>query len=155
MKYDVFISYSRKDVEVADRICREFDKIGIKYFIDRTSISGGFKFPTVIAEAITGSSIFLYLASRNSYESKFTQSEITFAFNEKPKGSILPYIIDGSTMPPALRFVFSNTKWRRLDEHPVETILVEDMLRILGKEDRKSTRLNSSHQQVSRMPSSA
>ena len=133
MQYDVFISYSRKDSEVANRICKAFDEVGITYFIDRQGISGGFEFPTVLAEAIINCKIFLYLASRNSYESRFTQSEITFAFNEKPKGSILPYIIDGSTMPPALRFVFSNINWRRLEEHPINTVLVDDLLHLLGK----------------------
>ena len=133
MQYDVFISYSRKDSEVANRICAAFDEVGITYFIDRQGISGGFEFPTVLAEAIINSKIFLYLASENSYDSRFTQSEITFAFNEKPKGSILPYIIDGSTMPPALRFVFSNINWRRLEEHPINTVLVDDLLHLLGK----------------------
>lgn len=133
MQYDVFISYSRKDSEVANRICAAFDEVGITYFIDRQGISGGFEFPAVLAEAIINSKIFLYLASGNSYDSRFTQSEITFAFNEKPKGSILPYIIDGSTMPPALRFVFSNITWRRLEEHPVETVLIDDLLHLLDK----------------------
>ena len=133
MQYDVFISYSRKDIEVANHICKAFDEVGITYFIDRQGISGGFEFPTVLAEAIINCKIFLYLASGNSYESRFTQSEITFAFNEKPKGSILPYIIDGSTMPPALRFVFSSINWRRLEEHPINTVLVDDLLHLLGK----------------------
>lgn len=133
MQYDVFISYSRKDTEIANQICKAFDEVGITYFIDRQGISGGFEFPTVLAEAIVNCKIFLYIASQNSYESRFTQSEITFAFNEKPKGSILPYIIDGSTMPPALRFVFSNINWRRLEEHPINTVLVDDLLNLLGK----------------------
>ena len=133
MHYDVFISYSRKDIEVAKRICKAFDEVGITYFIDLQGISGGFEFPTVLAEAIIDSKIFLYLASGNSYESRFTQSEITFAFNEKPKGSILPYIIDGSIMPPALRFVFSNINWLSLEEHPINTVLVDDLLHLLGK----------------------
>lgn len=133
MQYDVFISYSRKDTEVANQICKAFDEVGITYFIDRQGISGGFEFPTVLAEAIVNCKIFLYLASQNSYDSRFTQSEITFAFNEKPKGSILPYIIDGSTMPPALRFVFSNINWRRFGEHPINTVLVDDLLHLLGK----------------------
>ena len=134
MEYDVFISYSRKDSEVAKRICKAFDEAGITYFIDLQGISGGFEFPTVLAEAIINSRIFLYLESENSYESRFTQSEITFAFNEKPKGGILPYIIDGSTMPPALRFVFSNINWRRMEEHPIDTVLVDDLLHLLNKE---------------------
>ena len=52
MKYDVFISYSRMDTAIADRICAAFDKVGITYFIDRQSIGGGFEFPVVLAEAI-------------------------------------------------------------------------------------------------------
>ena len=136
MQYDVFISYSRKDTATADRIAAAFDRAGISYFIDRQGISGGFEFPVVLAEAILASRIVLFLGSENSYESKFTNAELTFAFNEKPKNSILPYIIDGSTMPPALRFVFSSINWRTLESHPIEPALVEDVLHLLGRERR-------------------
>ena len=136
MQYDVFISYSRKDTATADRIAAAFDRAGISYFIDRQGIGGGFEFPVVLAEAILSSRIVLFLGSKNSYESKFTNAELTFAFNEKPKNSILPYIIDGSTMPPALRFVFSSINWRTLESHPIEPALVEDVLHLLGRERR-------------------
>ena len=133
MKYDVFISYSRKDTAVAEQICAAFDSAGISYFIDKQDIGGGFEFPVVIAKAIIESQVMLFLASNNSYDSKFTNAELTFAFNEKPKNSILPYIIDGSTMPPALRFVFSSINWRTIESHPVETTLVNDILVLLGR----------------------
>ena len=133
MKYDVFISYSRKDTPIADQICAAFDRVGISYFIDRQGIGGGFEFPVVLAEAILESQVILFLASENSYESKFTNAELTFAFNEKPKNSILPYIIDGSTMPPALRFVFASINWRTIDNQPIEPVLVNDILGLLGK----------------------
>lgn len=133
MKYDVFISYSRMDTAIADRICAAFDKVGITYFIDRQSIGGGFEFPVVLAEAIIESQVILFLGSKSSYESKFTNAELTFAFNEKPKNSILPYIIDGSTMPPALRFVFSSINWRTIESHPIETTLMSDILAMLGR----------------------
>ena len=42
MKYDVFISYSRKDTPITDQICAAFDRAGISYFIDRQGIGGGF-----------------------------------------------------------------------------------------------------------------
>ena len=126
MKHDVFISYSRADSAIADRICEAFDKAGISYCIDRQGIGGGFEFPVVLAEAIVESKVVLFLASKSSYESKFTNAELTFAFNEKPKNSILPYIIDGSTMPPALRFVFSSINWRTIESHPIEPTLVDD-----------------------------
>ncbi len=137
-KYDVFISYSRKDTAVADKICAAFDRAGISYFIDRQGIGGGMEFPAVLAEAIVESTLFLYLASMNSYESKFTTSEITFAFNEKPKNSLLPYIIDGSALPIAMKFIFSGINWRNTTDHPIETTLVDDICRLLGRE-RKAT----------------
>lgn len=135
MAYDVFISYSRKDTAIADKICKTFDSVGITYFIDRQGIGGGFEFPEVLANAILDSKIVLYLASENSYKSKFTNSELTFAFNEKPKNSILPYIIDGSNMPTGLRFVFSSINWRTKETHPIETVLLKDILLLLGKSE--------------------
>ncbi|MBP3254388.1 MAG: toll/interleukin-1 receptor domain-containing protein [Bacteroidales bacterium] len=47
-KYDVFISYSRKDTAVADKICAAFDRNNISYFIDRQGIAGGAEFPESI-----------------------------------------------------------------------------------------------------------
>ena len=133
MNYDVFISYSRKDTVVADQICASLDQQGITYFIDRKGIGGGMEFPAVLADAIMNCKIMLFLASTNSYQSKFSNSEVTFAFNEKPMGSIIPYIIDGSTLPPALKFTFSSINIRTLEEHPIETTLMQDLCQILGR----------------------
>lgn len=133
MDYDVFISYSRKDIEIADRICAAFDRAGVTYFIDRQGIGGGLEFPDAIANAIVNCHIVLFLASANSYVSKFTNSEITFAFNKKEKNSIIPYRIDNSDMPIGLQFVFSSINWRSLEEHPIEPVLVNDVLKMLGR----------------------
>lgn len=143
-KYDVFISYSRKDTGLANKICDAFEKNGISFFIDRKGICGGMEFPTVLADAILESRIFLYLASENSYKSKFTINEITFAFNEKPKDSIIPYILDGSNFPNALRFVFSGINWRSLKEHPIETVLMDDILNLLGRKRMDVEHIESS-----------
>lgn len=132
-KYDVFISYSRKDTETANKIIQAFDNVGITYFIDRQGIGGGMEFPAILAQAIRESKVFLFLASRNSYESKFTQSEIVYAFNKKDKKDIIPYIIDGSTLPDELEFTFSSINWRRIEQHPIETTLINDILIKTGK----------------------
>ncbi len=139
MAYDVFISYSRKDMAVADRICEAFDKAGISYFIDRQGIGGGFEFPEVLAENIVSSKLFLLLASSNSYNSKFTTSEIVFAFNKKSKNCIIPYIIDNSTLPLDLELVFAGVNWRNVKDHPIETILVNDVLTLLEREAKQQT----------------
>lgn len=132
-KYDVFISYSRKDIKIADKIAQAFDEAGITYFIDRQGIGGGMEFPAVLAKAIRESKVFLFLASKNSYGSKFTQSEIVYAFNKKQKQDILPYIIDGSALPDELEFTFSAINWRRIEEHPINTVLIDDVLFKIGK----------------------
>ena len=132
--YDVFISYSRRDTDTVNRICEAFDANGISYFIDRHGIQGGLEFPKVLAQAIKDSRIFLFVASRHSYESKFTQSEIVFAFNKKAKTEIIPYIIDDSQLPEELEFTFSAINWRTMRQHPIATVLVDDVLYRLGRE---------------------
>jgi hypothetical protein len=135
-KYDIFISYSRIDKEVADKICLALQKQGISFFIDRKGIGGGKEFPEILASAILESQIVLFLASKNSYTSKFTNKEITFAFNEKPSGTLLPYVIDNSKLPSSLRFTFADINIRTLEEHPIDTILMEDLCQLLGREYR-------------------
>lgn len=132
-KYDIFISYSRKDTAIADKICDVLDKYGITYFIDRQGIAGGMEFPMVLADAIVDCQLFLFLASNNSYASKFTNSEITFAFNEKSRQSILPYIIDGSELPRHFRFIFSGINWRNISQHPIDTVLIDDLCTLLER----------------------
>ena len=148
-KYDVFISYSRKDTAVAEKIVKAFGKAGITYFIDEQGIGGGLEFPAVLAEAIRNSRVFLFLASRNSYQSKFTQSEIVYAFNKKRKDEIIPYIIDDSDLPEELAFTFSAINWRRMAKHPVDTVLVNDILQKVkrSKDSDASQELVDNHQE--------
>ena len=133
-KYDVFISYSRKDSAIADEICKAFDRVGITYFIDRKGIGGGNEFPLELATSILNSQVFLLLGSKNSYESKYTNAEIHFAFKKKEQKSILPYILDDTPMPLEIDFILSTINWRKYQEDPINTILVDDVLKLLGRE---------------------
>ena len=85
-KYDVFISYSRKDSVIAREICREFENENISYFIDYNGILSGQDFINVIIKAINESSIFLFLASNNSYVSQITLDEVFEALDGVAKG---------------------------------------------------------------------
>ena len=149
MKYDVFISYSRKDTTIADKICAALDRAEISYFIDRQGIGGGFEFPKILAENIIESRIFLLIASENAYASKFTTNEIIFAFNKKPKNSILPYIIDKSELPLELQFTFAGINWRTIENHPIEPTLVNDLLNMLGRKRVQKTTPTHSTPQIS------
>lgn len=138
MNHDVFISYSRKDTPIADQICAAFDRAGISYFIDRQGISGGVEFPKVLAPAIKNCKVFLLLASENSYNSSFTRREITYAFKKKNGENMLPYIIDDCEMPDDIDFIFSSTNWRTSHDHPIDPVLVDDVLQLLGRDEECS-----------------
>ena len=66
-KYDVFISYSRKDTLIVNKICDALEEQGIKFFIDRKGLAGGGEFPAELEEAIDSSILVLFIASKNSY----------------------------------------------------------------------------------------
>lgn len=158
MKYDVFISYSRKDSEIADRICGVLEDNDIKYFIDRSDISGGEEFSSVLIDAIEDSTVFLFLGSKNSYSSKWTSKELHFALNHKDRVAIIPYLIDGEPLPSDIEFKIADLNIRFGEEHPVESVLLNDIKTALekmapkdGKEDMRMVKsiieqvLSSSH----------
>ena len=131
--YDVFISYSRKDSEVANQIYDALAAQGISCFIDREGISGGADFPIVLSEAIMGAKLLLLVASENSYASEFTLKEITFAVSNKGSRFIFPFIIDGSTLPKSLEFLLSNINWRTLSpRYRIEKEMVEEVKKKLA-----------------------
>jgi hypothetical protein len=131
--YDVFISYSRKDSDVANRIYDALAAEGITCFIDREGISGGADFPTVLSEAIMGAKLMIFVASENSYASEFTQKELTFAVSNKGSRFIFPVIIDGSTLPKNLEFLLSNINWRTLSfRYTIEKEMVADVKKKLS-----------------------
>ena len=111
MHYDVFISYSRKDSKAAKAIYDALSNAGLSYFIDLEGISGGANFPDVLAKSIDASSVFLLLAGKNSYASKFTMSEVLYAFNHKRIGCIIPWLLDDEPMPADIEFLLGNVNW--------------------------------------------
>jgi hypothetical protein len=140
MKKNVFISYSRRDSKIADRVCKALDNNGITYFIDRTGISGGLEFPDKIAEAIKDSEVFLFIGSKNSYESRYVANEITYAYNVMGGKPIIPYLIDNTPLPDNLLFIFGNVNYRKMKEHPINTVLINDIKGLLKSKPRISTR---------------
>ena len=133
MTYDVLISYSRKDSDVASKIYDSLTSEGITCFIDRQGISGGADFPTVLAEAIMGAKVLLLVASKNSYASEFTQKELTFAVSNKGSRFIFPLIVDDSELPQNLEFLLSNINWRTLSSHyRIDKDLVTDIKKKLA-----------------------
>lgn len=133
MKHDVFISYSRKDSEIADKIYETLTENNITCFIDRVDISGGEEFSPRLAEEIKKSTIFLFLGSENSYMAKWTPKELHYAVRHKDKVAIIPYLIDDKSIPSAIEFLVLDLNIRNIKDHPIETVLVDDIKKAMEK----------------------
>ena len=110
MNHDVFISYSRKDKEQAEALCKVLSAAGVKYWID-LSIGGSTNFLTEITRRIKACKTLIFIASANSAASEFTQKEILYAI--KHKKPILPYKIGDFQFEDndELDFIFTNVQW--------------------------------------------
>ena len=102
MKYDVFISYSSKDREVAFKICNMLESTGLICWIAPRNVDGGKKYAREIIDAISESSVVLFILSRNSNISSHVESEIDIAFNNGK--IIIPFRIDDTQISPELSY---------------------------------------------------
>lgn len=103
-KYDVFISYSRKDYvdehgdvipgNMISQIIDSFQNAGIHYWFDDEGIYSGDKYMEKLADAIFASTAFVFISSMNSNASEWTAGEIGTAHLYKKK--IIPFRLDDS-----------------------------------------------------------
>ena len=66
MEYDIFISYSRADLEIVTSFARQLEYAGYKIWIDQTGIDKGALFKSIIVQAIENSKVFLFFSSNLS-----------------------------------------------------------------------------------------
>lgn len=133
--YDVFISYSRKDMLIVDKVCAALDREGISYFMDRQDFGENDNVPKELMDKITESKIFLLIASENSYGSDYNINQIHHAYYN---ASMVTYVIDGALLPLEIDDLFGFMEWYNIDEHPIDTILMDKLRMKLGYGYRKS-----------------
>lgn len=102
MIYDVFISYSRKDSEIVNKITELLSGKGLRLWIDRDGIESGDAFKAVIVRAIKNASVFLFFSSINSNESPWTIKEVNTAVHLKKP--IIPIRLDDSDYNDSILF---------------------------------------------------
>ena len=92
MKHQVFISYSRKDKDVADGLCEVLKENSIVYWIDKEGIYSSSNYKELIVDAIDVSKAVIFISSVNSNASINVIRKIGYAINmNKP---ILPLMLD-------------------------------------------------------------
>lgn len=106
MKHQVFISYSRKDKDVADGLCEVLKKNGIEYWIDKEGIYSSSNYKELIVDAIDVSKAVIFISSVHSNASINVIREIGYAVNmNKP---ILPLMLDEAPYAKSIRLDISD-----------------------------------------------
>lgn len=134
-KYEIFICHSRKDEVIADKVCAALDSEGISYFINRQEIEENDNTLKYLTDKIAISKMFLLLASENSYASDFIINQIYFADEHIP---MVSYVIDGALLPLEIDHFFGYMDWYNIDDHPIESVFMDKLVRKLGYGYRKS-----------------
>ena len=82
-KCDIFISYSRKDIEVVRRIKVDIEKAtGTKCWMDLEGISyTSPDFVKIIAPAIENASVFVFILTPDSQISQWARNELLLAYD--------------------------------------------------------------------------
>ncbi len=106
MKHQVFISYSRKDKDVAEHLCDMLKENGIEYWIDKEGIYSSSNYKELIVDAIEVSKAVIFISSVNSNASVNVVREIGYAVNmDKP---ILPLMLDDAPYAKSIRLDISD-----------------------------------------------
>lgn len=122
MKYDLFISYSRKDF---DEVKQLIDSIKqriptLSYWFDLTGIESGDEFEDKIISAIDNSAYMIFALSDNSIQSDWTKDEVTYAKNTDKK--VIPILLKGAKLKGWFLFKFGRidcidyTDYRQMDK---------------------------------------
>lgn len=100
--HKIFFSYSRKDSDKADFVCKLLDKSNIPYWIDRNGVFSGSNFKELIVKAISSTDIVIFLSSENSNKSPNVAKEISIA--DQHGKIIMPIRLDSAPMSPKITY---------------------------------------------------
>lgn len=104
----VFISYARKDKDEVYPIVDELERNGFDCWIDKEGIESGSVFKKVIISAINECEVFVYMFSKNAFDSEWVDKEYDHA--RAKKKHIIPVMLKGAAKNEDIMFDF-----RRID----------------------------------------
>src|SRR3990172_9517712 len=98
--HQVFISYSRKDMDFVRRLASDLKKTGLAVWWDISGIPPGSEWPKRIQDGLENSSYCIVVLSPDSIQSSWVRKEYTFAQSEKKP--IVPLYYRPCKIPIAL-----------------------------------------------------
>lgn len=133
MKFDLFISYSRKDFDEVNSIKEYIERAipGISIWFDLTGIESGDEFEDKIVSAINSSQNILFMLSKNSLLSQWTKKEVIYADNIKKK--IVPILLKEAQVEDWFLFRFGQTDSITIDDSKQAEKLIKNLSLWTGK----------------------
>ena len=129
MKYDAFISYSRKDTSIVDEFVNRMEAEGFRIWIDRDGVESGDAFKRVIVNAIKESALFMFFSSKSSNSSPWTTKEVSIAVHYgKP---IIPIKIDKTFYNEDVEFDLVNLDYIDYTDETMRQPMIEKLLRTM------------------------
>lgn len=120
-----FISYSSKDRDVADELCKKLEARGIGVWYAPRNISAT-DYASAIVDAITRCTHFVVIVSANSLQSNHVLNEIDLAFQELGRQvRLMPLRLDEEEMGAPFRYYLSRLHWEDACVPPLEQRLEE------------------------------
>lgn len=152
-KYDIFISYSRRDKSKVDDIVSHLKNLGYKIWIDIDGIESGEAFRGVIVDAIENSEIVIFFSSAFSNKSDWTTKEISLTVDSKKY--IIPIKLDAEKYNKSIRFDLINLDYIDLSHSKAYDNSVERLCRtIANKIGTRKVIVSDSHEETKESNSS-
>lgn len=136
--WDIFLSYSRQDLETAHEIAKRLTDERFKVWSDWETLEIGDSFPDKIREGIEYSPRFVIILSQRSAQSYWVMRELTYALEYKKKEQrlIFPLLLDGDPWP-----LIGDIQWARSLEELIQKLKKQTPLFIsAAAEDEEFTR---------------
>lgn len=139
MHHQVFISYSRKDIEAVNAIREILEQNGISYWIDKEGIFSGENYKEVIVDAIETAKAVIFVSSVNSNASINVIRELGYAV--KQRRTIIPIMLDDTPYAKSVRLDISDIhQIEYKDDIASGKEIVTSILYVLGLADTDQSR---------------
>lgn len=114
MIYDIYLSYSRKDIKTIEIVRKNLKQCGFRVYMDEHQIAGG-DFAQELTKKIKEVKYVLFFYGNNTSNSTWVKREIEYALAQQKK--IIPIILGEAIVDEWFRFHFEDCNWIYFNEN--------------------------------------
>lgn len=144
MGFQVFISHSGTDANIANAVCARIEEKGLRCWIAPRDIAAGQVWAEAIIEGLEQCRIMVIILSSKASQSSQVLNEITAAVNHSIP--ILPFRIESFELPKALEYYLGKTHWMDALTMPMDNHIESLCQEVQAVMDARNPKLQKSSQ---------